>query len=149
MAIISPCCWPSRPREPSHTIILWDLVAAPPYQEHPEASGRPFGHQKMSNDVIHGHRMTKNEIYWDGNSRMRLVNYIPGKSKQPKLLPRYCSGPNRSHLTRVLVHHRCLLCPWLAGEAEKESFDVFLEETVFWRSMCLKAIISFNSIGRT
>eukprot|EP00435_Cladocopium_sp_Y103_P043956 s546_g12.t1 len=40
----------------------------------------------------------------------------------------FCSGPNRSHLTRVRVHHRSLLCDWPKEEAEKESFEVFLED---------------------
>ena len=42
--------------------------------------------------------------------------------------PRFCSGPNRTHLTQVRVHRRSLLCDWPAEESESESFDVFLEE---------------------
>ena len=40
----------------------------------------------------------------------------------------YCSGPNRAHLTQVRVHRSILLCDWPAEEAEKEAFDVFLED---------------------
>jgi hypothetical protein len=42
--------------------------------------------------------------------------------------PRFCSGPNRSHLTQVRVHHRSLLCDWPKEEAEHENFEVFLED---------------------
>ena len=40
----------------------------------------------------------------------------------------FCSGPNRAHLTQVRVHRSILLCDWPAEEAEKETFDVFLED---------------------
>lgn len=40
----------------------------------------------------------------------------------------FCSGPNRSHLTQVRVHHRSLLCDWPKEEAEHENFEVFLED---------------------
>eukprot|EP00435_Cladocopium_sp_Y103_P014588 s2147_g3.t1 len=40
----------------------------------------------------------------------------------------FCSGPNKAHLTQVRIHRRNLLCDWPAEEAEKENFDVFLED---------------------
>lgn len=40
----------------------------------------------------------------------------------------FCFGPNRAHLTQVPFHRSILLCDWPAGEAEKETFDVFLED---------------------
>eukprot|EP00438_Fugacium_kawagutii_P015658 Skav229955 [mRNA] locus=scaffold2665:301979:304391:- [translate_table: standard] len=42
--------------------------------------------------------------------------------------PMFCSGPGRSHLSRVQVHRRNLLCEWPVEEAGRETFEVFLED---------------------
>eukprot|EP00438_Fugacium_kawagutii_P019344 Skav204101 [mRNA] locus=scaffold1472:121695:123185:+ [translate_table: standard] len=39
----------------------------------------------------------------------------------------FCSGPNRSHRSRVRAHGSVLMCPWPLEERYRESFDVHLE----------------------
>lgn len=63
----------------------------------------------------------------DGNF-IALLMTRDVSERQAELHEMFCSGPNRAHLTKVRVHRRSLLCAWPAEEAEKESFDVFLED---------------------
>ena len=41
---------------------------------------------------------------------------------------RFCSGPNGAHRRPLRTYQRVLLCDWPAEEANRESFDVFLED---------------------
>lgn len=43
-------------------------------------------------------------------------------------LPLFCSGPNGAHRRPVRGYRRVLLCDWPAEEADRESFEVFLED---------------------
>eukprot|EP00435_Cladocopium_sp_Y103_P040703 s546_g11.t1 len=42
--------------------------------------------------------------------------------------PLFCSGANGAHRRKVRGYRRVLLCDWPAEEADRESFDVFLED---------------------
>lgn len=43
-------------------------------------------------------------------------------------LPLFCSGPNGAHRRPLRTYQRVLLCDWPAQEANREGFEVFLED---------------------